>query len=48
MTSASLMSKAGTKSQYSMTTWEGVQDGGDTYIPVANPYCYMAKTITIL
>ena len=28
--------------------WEGVQDEGDTCIPVADSNCYMAETITIL
>ena len=28
--------------------WEGIQDGGDRGIPMADSYWYMAKTITIL
>ena len=56
MTSASLMHKAGHSSWYSGTTQkdgvgrelEGGSGWGDTYIPVADSYQRMAKTITIL
>lgn len=48
--------RQGTHSQGSGTTWKGgtgrggggVQEGGDTPMPVAGSYCYMAKTIRVL